>query len=251
MKISVITVCYNAATTIEEAILSVLSQEQADVEHIVIDGGSTDGTSAILERYRNRISTIVSEPDGGIYYAMNKGIALATGDVLGFLNADDMYFHPCVLARVVSRFADPLIDACYADLVYVDAIDQSKIVRYWTSQAYRDGLFEHGWMPAHPTFYARRKVYERHGKFDTRYRLQADFELCVRFLAIKRIRTAYVNEIWVKMRMGGATNRSLRNVWRGNLEAYDAARRNGLDVGPMFIVRKVLSRLPQFFAKPH
>ena len=250
MKISVITVCYNAAATIEDAVRSVASQDHPDVEHIVIDGGSRDGTQAILERNKARISRLVSEPDQGIYDAMNKGIALATGDVVGFLNADDWYAHPGVLSKVAAQFAQAEVDACYADLVYVDQDDPARVVRYWTSRPYRDGLCERGWMPAHPTFYVRREIYRRHGGFDTRYRLQADYEICMRLLAVKHIKAVYVPEIWVRMRMGGATNRSIRNVWRGNLEAYRAARESGLRVSPLFILQKLLSRVPQFFARP-
>jgi glycosyltransferase involved in cell wall biosynthesis len=250
MKISVITVCYNAAATIADAVQSVAAQDHSDIEHIVIDGGSRDGTLDILERNKSRISRIVSEPDRGIYDAMNKGVALATGDVVGFLNADDWFAHAGVLSRVAAQFGNPEIDACYADLVYVDQSNPESIVRYWKSRPYRDGLCERGWMPAHPTFYVRRGIYQRHGVFDLRYRLQADYEICMRFLAVKHVRAVYVPEIWVRMRMGGATNRSIRNVWRGNLEAWHAARQSGLDVSPLFILQKLASRLPQFFAKP-
>ncbi|MSP96927.1 MAG: glycosyltransferase [Betaproteobacteria bacterium] len=250
MKITVITVCYNAAATIADALRSVASQDHSDVEHIVVDGGSKDGTLAILERNKASIKRMVSAPDKGIYDAMNKGLAMATGEVVGFLNADDWYAHPGVLSRVSAQFAWPEVDACYADLVYVDKDNPEHIIRYWTSRAYRNGLCEQGWMPAHPTFYVRREIYRRHGGFDIRYRLQADFEICMRFLAVKHVRAVYVPEIWVRMRMGGATNRSIRNVWRGNLEAYRAARESGLRVSPLFILQKLLSRVPQFFARP-
>ena len=134
---------------------------------------------------------------------MNKGIARATGDVIGFLNADDCYMHDGVLSRIAAQFSAPDTDACYADLVYVDAREPGRVVRYWKSRQYTDGLFEKGWMPAHPTFYARREAYQRFGGYDTRYRLQADFELTMRFLACRHIRAAYVPEVWVRMRPGG------------------------------------------------
>jgi glycosyltransferase involved in cell wall biosynthesis len=250
LKISVVTVCYNAGATLEHAIRSVAAQDHAAREHIVVDGGSTDGTAEILRRHAAGLARGVSEPDRGIYDAMNKGIALATGEVIGFLNADDEYANPAVLGRVAAQFADPAIEACYADLVYVDQKDLQRVVRYWRSRPYEAGLFERGWMPAHPTFYVRRRVYERYGGFDLAYCLQADFELTLRFLAVHRIRSVYVPEIWVRMRTGGATNRSVGNVLRGNAEAWRAARRHGLRVGPLFVVRKVLSRLPQFFRRP-
>jgi glycosyltransferase involved in cell wall biosynthesis len=250
MKISVITVCLNAAATIEEAICSVATQDYPYREHIVVDGGSRDGTLAILERNKDTIDRFVSESDSGIFDAMNKGIGLASGDVIGFLNADDRYAHTGVLSRIAAQFTTPEVEACYADLVYVDQQDPQRVVRYWKSRDYVDGLFEKGWMPAHPTFYTRRETYRRCGGYDTRYRLQSDFELTMRLLALYHVRAVYVPEIWVRMRTGGASNRSLRNVVRGNLEAYHAARNNGLAVTPLFILRKVLSRVPQFFSKP-
>jgi len=250
MKISVITVCYNAAATIADAVHSVASQDYPDVEHIVIDGGSKDSTLAVLEQSKGRIAKLVSEPDNGIYDAMNKGLTLATGEVVGFLNADDWYAHSGVLSRVSAQFAQPDVDACYADLVYVDKDDPTRVVRYWKSRPYHDGLCERGWMPAHPTFYVRRKIYLQHGGFNTRYRLQADSEICMRFLAVKRIKAVYVPEVWVRMRMGGATNRSLRNIWRGNMEAWHAARNSGLRVSPLYPLQKLLWRVPQFFGKP-
>jgi glycosyltransferase involved in cell wall biosynthesis len=250
MKISIITVCRNAAATLEEAIHSVAGQDYACREHIVVDGGSRDGTLAIIERNRHSIARFVSEPDDGIYDAMNKGIALATGDVIGFLNADDCYAHAGVLSRIAAQFATPKVEACYADLVYVDQKDPRRVVRYWKSRDYVDGLFNNGWMPAHPTFYARREIYTRCGGYDTHYRLQSDFELTLRMLAVYHVRSVYVPETWVRMRTGGATNRSVGNVIRGNLEAYHAARKNGLAVTPLFMVRKVLSRVSQFFSKP-
>jgi len=250
LKISVITVCHNAAATLEHALLSVAGQDYAEREHIVVDGGSQDGSAEILRRNAASLARVVAEPDRGIYDAMNKGIALAGGEVIGFLNADDEYAHAGVLSRVAAQFADPAVEACYADLVYVDPRDLRRVVRYWRSRPYEAGLFERGWMPAHPTFYVRRRVYERYGGFDLAYRLQADFELTLRFLAAHRVRSVYVPEIWVRMRTGGATNRSVGNVLRGNAEAWRAARRHGLRVGPLFVVRKVLSRLPQFFSRP-
>ncbi len=250
MKLSVITVVYNAAATIEDTLRSVAAQTHPDVEHIVIDGGSNDGTLAILERYRGGIARLVSEPDCGIYDAMNKGIALAGGEVIGLLNADDVYADGRVLGKIAQRFADPGVEACYGDLVYVAQDDPQRVVRYWKSCAYRDGLFEKGWIPPHPTFFVRRSVYQRYGGFDLTYRLQSDFELTMRFLAVHHIRSVHVPEILVRMRTGGVSNRRLTNILKGNLEAYRACRKNGLKVSRWFIARKILSRIPQFFAKP-
>jgi len=250
LRVSVITVARNAADTIGDTLRSVAAQRWPDIEHIVIDGASTDGTREIVERHRGRIAAFVSEPDGGLYDAMNKGIALATGDVIGTLNADDVYAHEHVVEHIARAFQDPDVEACYGDLVYVDRADLNRVVRYWRSCPYRDGLFERGWLPAHPTFYVRRAVYARCGVFDTAYRIQADFELTMRLLAVHRVRARYLPEILVRMRMGGTTNRRLGNVVKGNLESYRAARAHGLKVTPLFFLRKILSRLPQFVRRP-
>lgn len=250
MKISIITVVLNAADTIEDTLRSVAAQTYPEVEHIVVDGGSTDGTLELIQRHRALIATLISEPDRGIYDAMNKGIAAASGDVVGTLNADDFYVDTHVLEKIARAFADPAVGACYADLVYVDGNDTNKVVRYWKSRPYADGLFEKGWLPAHPTFFVRRAVYRQFGGFDVRYRYQADFELSMRLLAVHKLPSVYLPEVIVKMRMGGVSNRSVLNVIKGNLEAYRACRRHGLKVSPLFMVRKVLSRLPQFFQKP-
>lgn len=249
MKISVITVCRNSAATIEDTILAVHAQTHRDREHVVVDGGSTDGTLEIIRRHRDKIAAWVSERDSGIYEAMNKGLALATGQVFGFLNSDDVFAHDRVLERIAGQFGAAGVDAVYADLVYVDGADRERVVRYYRSGDYRPRAFLRGWMPAHPTFYARRETYERCGRFNPDYRLQGDFDLLLRMFEVHGIRHRYLPEIWVRMRIGGATNRSIANVLRGNLEAYRSVRANGFPATPFFMLRKVLSRLPQFFAK--
>ena len=249
MKISIITVCFNSASTIEETILSVAAQKYADKEHLVIDGASTDGTVEILHRHSS-IAHWVSEADRGIYDAMNKGVAMASGEIVGTLNADDVYADDTVLSQVAEVFADPAVEACYADLVYVDKHHPDKVVRYWKSCPYKAGLFERGWMPAHPTFFVRRGVYEQFGTFDLNFSRQADFELTMRFLAVHGIKSVYIPRIWVKMRAGGISNNSVRGVIKGNLEAWRACRKNKLDVGPFFMLTKVMSRVPQWFARP-
>ena len=250
LKISVITVCFNSAATIQDTLRSVAAQTHSDIEHIVIDGSSTDGTMEIVNSNRHRLAQVVSEPDRGIYDAMNKGLALATGDIVGFLNADDFYAVPNALELVAAPFSDPDVDAVYADLVYVDAVDTHRIVRYWKSRDYQPGLFLGGWMPAHPTFFVRRGIYEKLGRFDLEFRRQADFELTMRFLEVHRIRSLYLPMILVKMRIGGASNNSIVNIIRGNIEAYRACKKNHLPVTWLFIVKKMLSRIPQFFNKP-
>ena len=246
MKISIVTVCFNAAETIAGTLESVARQTHVDVEHIVIDGASSDGTMDVVRRYENRLARVVSEPDQGIYDAMNKGLALATGEIVTFLNADDIYANNGVLAGVAQILADPVVDACYADLIYVSKDDPNRIVRYWKSKPYVPGLCLKGWMPAHPTFFVRKAVLDRHGGFDTAFKLQSDFDLMVRLFELHQITTRYVPEIWVRMRMGGASNESIGNVWQGNLEAWRSCRKRGFAVSPWFIVRKIASRFPQY-----
>jgi glycosyltransferase involved in cell wall biosynthesis len=250
MKISVITVCRNASATIEETINSVAVQVHPDVEHIVVDGCSTDDTLAIVARHGETISRLLSEPDDGVYDAMNKGIRLATGEVIGFLNADDTFADERVLADIARNMTDPSVDACYGDLVYVGREEgRQRILRYWKSCDYRPGLCSTGWMPAHPTFYVRRRIYDELGGFDLSLRLQSDFEMAVRLLDRHGIRTRYIPRVLVRMKVGGMSNNSIVNIAKGNWEAYRACRKNGLRVTPLFILRKLFSRIPQLFQR--
>jgi glycosyltransferase involved in cell wall biosynthesis len=203
-----------------------------------------------IVRSSSSVTRYVSEPDKGIYDAMNKGISMVTGDIVGTLNADDFYADDNVLTEVARVFDNPEVDACYADLVYVDQSDTSRISRYWKSRPFRVGLFKHGWMPAHPTFFVRKHLYEELGDFDLDYKLQSDFELTMRFLEIYRIKAVYIPRIMVKMRIGGASNQSIRNIMSGNLEAYKACKKNHLSISPIFNILKIFSRIPQFFMRP-
>ena len=250
MKISIITVVYNNAETIEETILSVASQSYRDIEHIVVDGVSTDGTMDVVRRHREKIAKLVSEPDEGIFDAMNKGIRLATGEVIAFLNADDIYADNAVLEQVALAFSDPSVGACYADLVYVDPVNLNKVVRFWKSQDYKPGLFQRGWVPAHPTFFARKKVYDEYGGFDVAYRLAADFELMLRFLEKFKVKPVYIPRIFVKMRTGGASNNSIRNIIQQNMDIYRACKKNSVSVSPFFAFTKIFSKLSQFYSRP-
>ncbi len=250
MKISVVTVCFNSARTLADTIESVSGQTHTETEHIVVDGASTDGTVEMLHQHQGSLARVVSEPDRGIYDAMNKGFALATGEVIGTLNSDDTFAGPTVLERIAREFEDPAVDACYGDLIYVGRDEPDRIVRYWKSKPYEDGLFAAGWMPPHPTFYIRRRAYERHGGFDLSYRFQADFDFTLRMLSVHRLKSAYIPETLVKMRMGGVTNNRLTNVVKGNIEAYRACRSHGVNVTPFFMVRKVVSRIGQFRRRP-
>jgi glycosyltransferase involved in cell wall biosynthesis len=252
LKISVVTVTRNCASVVEDCLVSVAEQSYPDVAHVVIDGASTDGTLALLQAQHERLALLVSEPDQGIYDAMNKGIKFASGDVVGFLNSDDFYANVNVLARVAEIFEeDPLLDACYGDLIYTNQIDTSITVRYWQSSDLVPGAFSKGWCPPHPTFFLRRSVYKRFGNFDLKYRIASDVELMMRFLEVHKIRARYVPEVWVKMRMGGTTNKSLKNVWMQNQEILRALHSHGLPANPIrFLGNKLLSRGSQFFQRP-
>ncbi len=250
MKITVITVCRNAVTTLRDCLESVRRQQHPEVEHWVIDGASTDGTSELLARSARPGLRVLSEPDEGLYHAMNKGLALATGDVVGFLNADDVLAHDRVLNEVAAALADPVMEACHADLCYVRCGDPGHIVRYWKSKPFHAGLFRYGWMPPHPTFYARKSVYQMHGGFDPSFQFGADWDLLLRFFEVARIRTVHVPSIWVLMRVGGVTNRSLGNILRNNLEGLRAFRKYRLWPSPWYPLAKLAHRLPQFIRRP-
>lgn len=250
MKISIITVCYNSAETIAATLRSVREQTYPDIEHIVIDGGSGDATLKVLASEGKHVTKVISEPDHGIYDAMNKGLAVITGEVVGFLNSDDVLSHPAVIAKIMSVMFDPTVDACHGDLVYVAQHDTDKLVRYWRSCPYRPGLFERGWVPAHPSFYARAALYQKHGGFDLTFQLAADFDMLLRLLEIYKISSVYVPEVLVKMRLGGVTNGTLRNVIKQNVEIWRAFRKYGLRVGLKPFVFKLMLRLSQFVHKP-
>ena len=248
-KISVITVCYNSGATLERTIRSVLSQDYPNIEYWIIDGASTDGTQALLARYASDIQGIVSEKDAGMYDAMNKGLTRVTGDIVGFLHADDVFYAPTVLSTVAATFlADPALDACYSDLIYQDL--QQRRVRYWKSTAFKPGAFSYGWSPPHPTFYAKRTCYQQYGGFDLQYPLANDIEFMMRWMEKYPIRTAYVPEIWVAMTLGGISNQSYRNIWIQNQCILQALKIHGLHRSyGKYIAWKLWDRLRQRFQR--
>ncbi|MDD3602581.1 MAG: glycosyltransferase family 2 protein [Sulfurovum sp.] len=248
MKISIITSVYNNASTIEDAIRSVLSQNYSNIEYIVIDGASTDGTVEVIEKYEDQISTFVSEKDKGIYDGLNKGVALATGEIIGFLHSDDIYADENIIAEVVETFRKNGMDSVYGDLVYVDKQDTDRVFRYWKSGHYTPQKLSGGWMPPHPTFFVKRELYERCGNFDLGFKIAADYDLMLRMLEKCKITTAYLPKVLYKMRVGGASNRSLKNILRKSREDIKALKNNGIG-GPMTLLLKNLSKIPQFFRK--
>ena len=214
LKISVITAALNCAHTIGEAIESVRLQQGADVEHIVIDGGSDDGTLDVVSRAGAHLACVVSEPDRGIYDAINKGLARATGDIVGLLHADDHFAGPDVLADVARIFEDPSVDVVYGDLQYVSACDTSKVIRHWCAGEFHPRRLARGWMIPHPTLYVRRRVFERIGIYDLRYKIASDYDYILRVLCDGELRVAYLPRVMVRMRAGGTSNRTLRNILR-------------------------------------
>jgi glycosyltransferase involved in cell wall biosynthesis len=244
MKVSVVTAVFNSRETVLDALRSVGSQDHADVEHLVIDGASSDGTTQLL-RGHGGIDVLVSERDAGIYDALNKGIGMASGEVVGFLHADDLYADERVLSRIAHAFTDPRVEAVYGDLVYVRKSDPARVVRRWVAGTFRPSRLAWGWMPPHPTFYVRRAVYQRLGQFDTRYRIAADYDCMLRFLGKGGVHTAYIPEVLVRMRTGGTSNRSLSNIARKSLEDYRALRRNDCG-GLLALTAKNLRKVGQY-----
>lgn len=246
MKISVITATYNSAATLGDTIESVLAQTYGDIEYIIVDGVSTDGTLDIIRQAEPRFGgrlRWVSEPDHGLYDAMNKGIRMATGDVVGILNSDDFYYDNRVVADIADAFADGRTDCIFGDLIFVAAADTGRIVREWKGSPYRPGAFLRGWHPAHPTFYARRTCYERFGGFDTDIAISADFDLMLRFIEKNGIATRYLPRNFILMRTGGESTGSLRRILLGNKNIKRALRKNGYRVPPFYTLRRWTPKL--------
>ena len=250
MKISVITVAYNSAATIADTLRSVATQQHPEIEHIVIDGASRDSTLEVVRREGAHVARVVSEPDRGIYDAMNKGLQLATGDFVGFLNADDLYADPLAVTRIAEAAATPGIDAVFGDLVYVRGDDTSRVVRWWRSGAFHRARLGWGWMPPHPTFYVRRGLLQDAGMaFDAGLRISADYEFMLRCLSRPDAKAAYVPHVLVRMRVGGASNRSVPAVLRKMREDLSALHRNRVG-GVVTLACKTLRKLPQLIERP-
>jgi glycosyltransferase involved in cell wall biosynthesis len=246
LKISIITVTYNSASTIEQTIQSVLNQSYTNIEYIIVDGVSTDGTLDILNRYKSQIHKIVSEKDKGIYDALNKGIDLATGDVIGILHSDDFYMSSNVIENVANSFNQNQCDALYANLYYVDKDDTDKIKRKWHSGNYTDGAFLNGWMPPHPTFFVKKEIYNKLGKFNLQFATAADYELMLRFIHKNKIKLTYLNEFIVKMRIGGKSNDTIKSRLTANLDDRKAWEVNGLKPRFYTLYLKPLRKIFQF-----
>lgn len=249
MKISIITVVYNNKETIRDAINSVLSQTYENIEHIIIDGASTDGTLEIIKDYGDKIAKYISEADKGLYDAMNKGLALASGEVVGILNSDDFYIDENVIEKVASIFKTEEVDSLFADLVFVKPHDLEKTIRYYDSSKFTPSKFAYGWMPAHPTFFVRRKIYENYGVFKTDYMIAADYEILVRFLEKYKISYYYLHSPIIKMRLGGVSTSGIKSNYILNKEIIRACRENGIDTNWFKVLSKYPSKIMGLIAK--
>jgi glycosyltransferase len=246
IKISIITAVYNNHAHIEQCIQSVLSQTYTNIEHIIIDGNSNDGTANIIRNYENKIAHWVTEPDKGIYDALNKGIKLATGDVVGLLHSDDMFANDRVIEKIADRFTETQCDATYGDLLYVSKADPSKIIRYWKSCPFDVKNFRKGWMPAHPTLFMTKNIYDTLGLFNLKYRISSDYDLMLRTVGTGRLTCEYIPEVITHMRVGGASNKSIKNIWVKSYEDWQALRSNKTG-GLSTLIRKNISKVGQFF----
>jgi glycosyltransferase involved in cell wall biosynthesis len=243
LSVSVITVCYNSIDTISDTIKSVLSQTYPNIEYIIIDGGSTDGTVELIRSFGKRISKMVTEPDKGIYDAINKGIRLSEGDIVGVLHSDDFFYDNNVVEKIAGVFLDNDIDAVYGDIQFVNKNKTSGIVRYYSSKKFNTGRFKFGFMPAHPSFYARRELFEKFGYYKPDYKIAADFELLIRFLYINKIKVRYIEMIFVSMRTGGVSNKSILSRFVINREIMRACKENGISTNYLLIYSKYIFKL--------
>jgi glycosyltransferase len=244
-RISIITATYNSEQTLPASIESLNQQDYTDVEHILVDGGSRDRTVELAKDSSRFLRHIVSEPDNGIYDALNKGIRMATGDLVGFLHSDDMLAASNTLAKIVKTVEHERLDAVYGDLRYVDRRDETKILRHWKSGPFSINKLKLGWMPPHPTFYVKRELYLKHGEFDTDFTISADYDLMLRYLRLAGTRVGYIPEVIVDMRSGGASNRSLANILRKSREDIEVLKRHGYRPLSTLALKNV-RKIPQF-----
>jgi glycosyltransferase len=247
VKVSIITVVRNGSKTIEETILSVQGQNYDKIEYIIIDGDSDDDTLDIVNKYSDVVSVVISERDSGIYDAMNKGITASSGDVIGILNSDDMYQDETVIESVMNEFIlNPSLDIVYGDLVYVKSDDVTKVVRSWKSSPYHNNFFNNGNVPPHPSLFVKKRIYEEAGLFNLDFKLAADYEFMLRILKIHNFKSKYINNVVVKMRLGGATNKSISNIIKQNIEIIKAWKHNQLELPFLLMLLRIIKRLIQF-----
>jgi len=246
VKVSIVTVVYNNVDTVAASIQSVLSQDYSNIEYIVIDGQSTDGTLDVIQEYASQIDVLVSEKDNGLYDALNKGMSLATGDVIGIIHSDDIFNSEQSVSQIAATFQQKEVDCVYGNLVYVDRNDTEKVIRNWQSGAFQRKKLLRGWMPPHPTFYVKQSSINQHGLYDTSFTCSADYELMLRYLSNDKLKVDYVNQTLVRMRVGGVSNRNWKNRWQANREDSLAWKKNGLSPSPFLRWMKPLRKVGQF-----
>ncbi len=246
MKISIITTTYNSSGFVRDAIMSVISQTWTGIEYIIIDGGSSDNTLEIIEEYKPRIAQVISEPDKGRYDAMNKGIKLATGDVIGFLHSDDIFESDQTIEKIADCFEKKHTDLIYGDCLYVSKKNTDMVIRRWKSKSFVPEMLRKGWMPPHTTIFAKREVYEKFGLYNLSYRISADYDWIVRLFSSPGITSFYLPQIITRMRVGGISNSGLTNFYTKRLEDYCVIRINRSG-NILTLLRKNLSKLSQFF----
>jgi glycosyltransferase involved in cell wall biosynthesis len=249
LKVSIITAVFNGVKTIEDCIKSVHAQTYPDIEHIIIDGCSTDGTIEIVNKYKGKISKFISEADQGVYDAMNKGIRLSSGDIVATLNSDDTYANRSIVGEMVEFIENHNLDAAYGDLAYIDPNNSDHVTRFWKAGEYKRGAFYYGWVIPHPTFFCQREVYEKFGCFRKDMKIAADFELMLRFVEKHQINVGYLPKVIVKMRTGGKAN-VLRGIIRGNWEIIRSFRVNNLRLSLWFFILKPITKISQLFRRP-
>lgn len=248
MKISVITAVWNSEATVGEAIASVAAQTHPDLEHVIIEGKSKDGSLAAIERAAHDRMRLISEPDDGIYDALNKGIRHATGDIIGFIHSDDFFAHDGVLARIAAAFEDPRVEAVFSDLDYVSKSDTSRVIRHWSTGPFHPKRLKYGWMPAHPTLYLRRELYERFGDYDINFGIAADYDFILRYFTQATGKAVYIPEVLYKMRVGGVSNRNWAKIRQKMKEDLLAIRRNRVG-GLHTMAMKNFSKVGQFIVR--
>lgn len=244
MKVSIITITFNSAKTIKDTLRSIDSQTYPDIEHIIIDGASKDDTLDIVKQYPN--VKVLSEPDKGIYDAMNKGVKMATGDIVGILNSDDFYPSNNIIQLVVDTFNRQRVDSIFGDVKFVAPDNLDKVTRYYSSANWQPEKFAYGYMPAHPSFFVKRDCYEKFGLFKTDYKISADYELLIRFLYVNRISYHYINQPLVTMRAGGVSNSSLKSIYVLNKEIIRGCRENGISTNFSKLSLKFFNKISEF-----
>jgi len=248
MSLSIITVVYNRRDTVEECFQSLRMQTCSSYEHVIIDGASTDGTLEVLERIKDERTNLVSEPDDGVFDALNKGIKLSSGEIIGIVHSDDVFATSTVLERVLEAFSDQTVNAVYGDLNYVKADNLMQVIRHWKAGPFLPKKLRRGWMPPHPTLFLRKEVFESFGMYDTKFSIAADYEAILRWFTQPNFKAVYIPEVLVNMRVGGQSNSSIKNLIIKSMQDFQAIRKNRMG-GLGVLALKNISKVSQFFRR--